>query len=302
MTPLQTLLKQTSIKQKDIAKALHVDPSLVSKWLKGKRTPSEAQLQALSAFFQVDLNIPEIKTTQFIPLSMDAIRLMDFKAYGHIQYNLLEIVMLVVLFMGLIFSIDDPVYVLLFLIVTMTTLLIHIKRIWMPPKKILSTHVQHKTIVHQYVLKKTFEKRFHYIQQLIYSVSLFIIEPIHLVIFYQVISIYADTLSISILSIWFFIMLVMTGIQLLSSIFKKYPKNMRYHESSYRFKEMFGQGIKTLIYIQTCVIALVYLALDLTHPLILLSYVLLGLTTLVGLLLHQQTLIDAEGYTFDFKT
>lgn len=301
MTPLQSLLKQTNIKQKDIAKAIHVDPSLVSKWLKGKRTPSEAQLKALSAFFQVDLIHFDTKPIQFIPLSMDSIRIMDFKAYTKMHYHVFDILMLIIILIRPIFNLNDPMYILIFLSVSMITMMIQMKRIWSPPKRILSTHVQHKSIHHRYVLKTTFDKKFQYTQGMMYSMSLFIIEPIHLIIFYQITSAFADTLSTSILSIWFFIMLVLNGLQLLKSIIKTYHHEIIYHESNYRFKEGYGQLIKTSLIIQTCIIALVYMALDITHPYMTLSYILLGLTSFVGFLIHQQTLIDAEGYAFDFK-
>ena len=300
MNRLYILIKSQGITQKKIADTLHVDPSLVSKWLKGSRTPSTTQYQALAKMLQVPIEaLLEDVDIYKKHINMDLIVLLDFKGYIHLKYNMLSMIFLMSVSILYIARIKINEITVITSILGLSLIVIEIKRLMKPPKSLISHHMQSMDVSHTFI-RKDFNTT-HFKMGVLYHALMFFIQPILMILMYDMNEAFFNTQSETIIIVWFLITFIYLGYALISYIIKRYPNKITYHMSTFRFQEFYGLMIKVIVIVQSVFIFMSLLLLDMTHPLELHVFTLTICAYILGHLIHQHALIFGSMYTFEFK-
>lgn len=300
MNRLYILLKSQGIKQKTIAETLHVDPSLVSKWMKGSRSPSISQYQALAKILQVPLEaLLEDVDVYEKPVNMDLITLLDFKGYLHLKYSALSIIFL----MGAIFiyitRLETTEITLMLSIFGLMLIGLEFKRIMKPPKTLMSHHMQSVDMSHTFT--KNNGNKTHVKIGVMYHALLFFIQPAILFLVYDMNKAFDDVQSESIIVLWFLATFTFIGCVLVMYTIKKYPNKITYHASTFRFQEMSALMIKVIVIVQSFFIWMSLLLLDISYPLQDQVFALSICAFILGHLIHQHALLLGMQYKFEFK-
>jgi len=298
MKTLQHFIKLSNLKQKDIASHLHVDPSLVSKWSKGLREPSLSQYKELAKLFNVSLEDLTGDSNQVALSSFDMITLMDFNRYQKLPYHIFDYGFGIVSFILIGLKLHNPYGSLLIVMLGMVALVMHIKGMIHPPKSLLTMHTQPIFVKHQYQFNKNFDASHHKTQGAMYSVIMFLIQPIVLGLYYQMIEAYRDTLTTTMVSLLFITTVLFYGFVMLRMIFLAYPKTKLYQLSQYRFLDGVMRVSSIIITLESLFIWLSLFVV--THPLYYLVSLVSFLVFSTHLLLNKHWIEYGKMYAFEF--
>ena len=299
MKKLQHFIKLSNLKQKDIASHLHVDPSLVSKWSKGLREPSMSQYKELSKLFNVSLDEMMEDSNTVVASSFDMITLLDFNKYQKLSYHVYDYVFFLISVLILSLKILNPYSSLVIAILGILAGVKHIKGFIQPPKSLVSMHTQPIFVKHEYHFNKTSDPMHHKTQGAMYSVIMFLIQPIVLALYYQIIEAYQDTLTTIVVTLLFITTLVFYGFVMLKMIFLSYPKTKPYHLSQYRFLDGIVRVSSIIITIESLLMWLSLIIVS-NHPLYYLVSIVSFLLFSIHILLNRHWIEYGKMYTFEF--
>ena len=300
---LKVIRQQKNIKQKELADAIGVSPSLVSKWEKGTRQLDLSTAFQISRYLNVTLDELMVETNhRASALNMDQVVLFDFDSYKKTRYFLIELVFIASIFIiQILGSLDtgiEVVYIATYGAILLGTRLLFI---FVAPRKYVRYLMQSVNVEHVYKLKKEFNESYHYTQHILFSLSMFILQTLFVSFLYTIFAPFNDASFITMIGLWWIISFFFFGYLLITSTIRNYPKTIKYHITNYRFRDSRFQLIRFIILLQNVIFYVFVIGLEVTHEILRITIVISVFLQMIALFMHLHNSYKASAYEFDIK-
>lgn len=300
---LKIIRQQKNIKQKELADAVGVSPSLVSKWEKGIRQIDLETAYTIAKFLNIKIDeLMEEQPDSHAYLNMDQVTLFDFKSFKKSKSYVLELIFIGTIFLLPIINIEEAEFTSLYVFIFGAVLILaRIYFVFFAPKKHMKHLMQSVHVEHQFVLSKTFNTSYHFTQQILYTFSMFIFQILFISFSYSIFSPYDDAMLLSGIGVWFIISLFFFGYLLIMATVKSYPNKIKYHITNFRFKDALFHLIRGIILFQNTLFYVLVVGLSVTHDILRLTMVISVFLQCLALVLHFHNSERANAYQFDIK-
>lgn len=300
---LKTIRQEKNIKQKELANAIGVSPSLVSKWEKGTRQLDLNTAHVIAKYLNITIDeLIEAPKELGKYVNMDQINLFDFQAYKQSKPFIMDLVFIISLFSLALIHVSDPTYVLLYVVIFGILLMLRkVFLIFFTPKRYMKHLMQSIHMNHQYRLEKTFNTSYHYTQQILYTFSMFIFQILFTSFTYTIFAQYKDPFILTLIALWFILSVFLFGYVLILATVSAYPNVITYHLSSFRFRDPMYQLIQAVVTLQNTFFYVLILRFNTSHDLLRLTMVITIFLQILAIVLHDHNLEKAKAYQFDVK-
>ncbi len=300
---LKVIRQQKNIKQKDLADAIGVSPSLVSKWEKGTRQLDLSTAFQISRYLEVTLDELMVETDpRASALNMDQVTLFDFDSYKKTKYFIVEVIFIASIFLIPFFSLMstdlETLYIAFFGAILIASRVLFI---FFAPRRHVRYLMQSVQVEHVYKLKKEFNVSYHYTQQILYSFSMFILQIFFVFFAYTIFAPFNDPTVIIMIGLWWIMSFFFFGYLLITSTIRHYPKTIKYHITNFRFRDSRFHLIRLIILFQNVIFYVFVVGLEVTHGILRLTIVISVFLQLIALFMHLHNSDKASAYEFDIK-
>ena len=300
---LKTVREAKKIKQKELADAIGVSPSLVSKWEKGTRQIDLETAFRISRYLGITLDELMVETVNNgSPLNMDQVVLFDFNSFKKMKYYMFEIFFISSIFIIPVLNLMEAQFELIYIVIIGSILLINrLSYVFIAPRRHIRYLMQSVNVEHTYKLNKSFNVSYHFTQEILYSLILFILQILFVSFTYTVFLQFNDPVIITTLGIWFIVSLFFFGYLLIMSTIRNYPKKIVYHLTNFRFTDSRYHLLRFIILLQNIVFYSFVVAFDVNHSILRLTLIISVVLQVIALLKHIHNTDRAIAYEFDIK-